>query len=498
VDAVAAGDGLAWNDLSKLPRSSADAEVETMLFNLDYIIKPVQRLDLRAFYRYFDLNNNTPVEEWRYVTSDTMAANGGVAYLNKRRNLDEDYDKQNYGLEGNYALPLWATTFGLGYEREEFDRKFREADTDENIYRVSLRSRPAKWVSFRTKYQYGDREVDGEYDPEAAHETYWYTPSEANNNIDSGFTFENHPDTRRFDVTDRERNLFEFLVSVNPLEALDLSASYRYRKDDYDSDVNPSQPLLHYAGSRPAELGATSPGAQVGLLEDKREQYGLDISYAPTERLSFSAFADREDAETRQRGLEFDENNKATPTGSVNADLGAWTEARGQWIAEVKDRTNTFGVGAGFVIIPGKLNFTADYTYSAGKIDIDYSGYGSPESGIRTAGVISGDPRPDTNQFGFRSPPTIRNDRYTLNANLEYQVIENLILGLGYMYERFKIRDFSQETDTPWFEAVAGNEFLLRDSSRSSQWGNRLPNLGSYLAPAYEAHVGTLSITYKF
>jgi len=493
LDTVAAGDGLAWNNPAKLPRSSADAEIETKLFNLDYSINPIQRLNLRAYYRYYDLANNTPTEEWRYVTGDTTGATGGVDYVNKRRNLAYEYDKQNYGVEGNYSLPLWATTLGLGIGREGIDRAYREAGTDENIYRVSLRSRPANWLSFRTKYQYGDRKADG-YDAEAAHSTYWYAGSEANNNIDSQFTFENHPDTRRFDVTDRERNLFDFQVTASPAETLDVSASYRYRKDDYDSNVQPSQPLLHYGGARPildVDRNAFSPGDQVGLLEDERQFYGLDVAYTPNQRLRFGAFASREEANTLQRGLEFNENNKLNPSGIDTAEFGPWTRENSQWTADIKDTTYTVGVDAGIVVVPKKLNFATNYTYSAGKVEIGYAGYGAQSALDPTLALA------DTHEFGFRSTPAVRNNRHTVSATLEYQVVEDLTLAFGYMFEYFKIKDWQQET-SPWAEAVAGNELMLRDTSASSQWGNRLPNMGSYLAPSYEAHLVSLGVTYKF
>ena len=493
LDSVAVGDGLAWNDPAKLPRSSADAEVETKLFNLDYSINPIQRLNLRAYYRYYDLANNTPTEEWRYVTGDTMAASGGVAYLNKRRNLAYEYDKQNYGLDANYSLPLWASTLGLAYGREEIGREFREADTDENIYRVSLRSRPANWLSFRTKYQYGDREAD-HYDAEAAHSTYWYAPSEANNNIDSGFTFENHPDTRRFDVTDRERNLFDFQVTASPAETLDVSASYRYRKDDYDSKVQPSQPLLHYAGGRTiadVDRNAFSPGDQVSLIEDERHFYGVDMNYTPNQRLRFGAFASREQAETLQRGFEFNENNKLNPSGIAAAEFGPWTRENMQWTANVKDTTYTVGADVGVVVIPKKLNFSTNYSYSTGKVEIEYAGWGTQTDPPAASFA-------DNGQFGFRTPPAVRNVRHTINANVEYALIEDLTIAFGYMFEYFKIRDWQQEANTPWAESVAGNEFMLRDTSASSQWGNRLPNMGSYLAPSYQAHVFSLGLTYKF
>lgn len=486
----AAGGGLAWNDPAKLPRSSADAEIDTKLFNLDYTINPVARLNLRAFYRFYDLENKTDEDNWWYATSDTVGTAGQASYKNKRVNLAYEYDKQNYGLDSSYSLAFWRSTLGLGYEREEIDREYREANTDENIYKLSFRARPANWLSLRAKYQYGDRQADG-YDNNVTAASYWYAAADAGTDNDNPqFTFSNHPDTRKYDVSDRERNLVEFSATVSPAEVLDFSAYYRYKKDDFDSDVKPVQPLL---GTGLADEAAITPGIQIGLLEDKRQQYGLDISYAATQRLTLTAFASREDADTEQRGFEFNENNKQNPS-AVTAELGPWTRASSQWTADIKDRTNTVGVGAGFVIIPNKLNLATDYTISRGKIDIDYDGFGE------VSAITAGQALADNYQFAFRDPSKVRNNRYTLNVTLEYQVVENLIVGLGYMFERYKTKDWQQEANTPWFEAVNGNEFLLRDSSfaSSTQWGNRLPNMGSYLAPTYEAHVGTLALTYKF
>jgi len=486
LDTVAAGDGLAWNDPAKLPRSSAKAEVETKMFNLDYSINPIQRLNLRAFYRYYDLANNTPTSEWRYTTGDTPSnAAGEVDYLNKRRNLAYEYDKQNYGVDANYALPVWATNLGLGYQREEIDRQYREANTDENIYTVSLRSRPANWLSFRTKYQYGDRKADN-YDGEAGSSTYWYDAAEATTSTDSRFTFENHPDTRRFDVTDRERNLVEVQVTVSPLETLDVSGVYRYRKDDYNSNVGPSQPLLHYDGAlvlTDAERNLASPGNQVGLLKDERNFYGVDVSYAPNQRLRFGAFASREDAESLQRGFEFDDAQKAHPF-AVGAGGISGFASNGQWTANVKDTTYTVGAKVGVAVIPKKLNFDAGYTYSAGKVEIEYAGWGATSA--------------DNTQYAFSTPSAVRNNRHTVNASVDYELIQNLTVALGYMYEYYKTQDWQQSNDSPWTQPVNGNEFFTRDSSASNQWGNRLPNLGSYLSPSYDAHVVSVGMTYKF
>jgi opacity protein-like surface antigen len=327
-----------------------------------------------------------------------------------------------------------------------------------------VRSLPARLLTFRARFQYGDRKADG-YDNDAISETYWYAPGEATPTTpDPQFTFENHPDTRRFDLTDRVRHLLDVLVTASPLARVDVSASYRYRRDDYDSGVRPSQPLLGYAGALPiseADRIAFSPGDQLGLLDDERHSLGLDVAFALAERVRFNAFASRDSVDARQRGLEYQENNKVDPSAVAStAELGPWTRPSQQWAADIKDTTYTIGLGSAVAILRERLDLGANYTYSEGKVQIEYSGFGT-QSAVDPANTLA-----DDFQFGFRSPPTVRNVRHIVGASVGYQVIRNVALSVGYMYERFKLRDWAQEPNAPWFESVEGNEFLLRDTSR--------------------------------
>lgn len=490
-----------------LPRGKADAEIETTLLNLDYTINPIERLNLRAFFRYYDLDNNTKESDWHYVTSDTVTnanatTTGLPTYKNMRTNLAYAYDQQNYGLDATYSLNFWRTTLGLGFEREEIDRDYREADTDENMYKLSLRTRPANWLTLRAKYLYGDREGDN-YDNTATAASYWYAlGDQGTDNDNPQFTFSNHPDTRKYDVIDRERNQVDLAATVMPIEPLSLTASYRWQDDDYDAGVKPVQPLLDYVGviADDANRNAATPGDQIGLLSRETERYGLDGAYAASERLTLTAFASRESIGAKQRGFEYNENNKLNPVtaaGLETNELGPWTRASSQWIAKTEDHTTTVGAGAGYQIIPGKLNFVTDYSFSHGKVDIGYSGFGAvfATDSVGTAGS----PMPDDFQYAFRDPSTVTHKQYTFNATLEYQLFENLVVGVHYLFDRYKISDWMEESDQPWFESV-GNEYLLRDSSSatSTQWGNRLVNMGSYLGPSYESHVGFMTLTYKF
>jgi MtrB/PioB family decaheme-associated outer membrane protein len=490
------GSATAFDSTAELPRVNADAEINTTLLNADYCIRPIDRLSLRAFVRYYNLDNESSQDNWWYVTDDTIstanALHGETTELNKRVNLAYAYDQTNYGLETSYNLPFWRTTFGLGYELEDIDRDFREANTEENKIKGSVKARPTNWLTMQAKYLFGDRDGD-DYNNAATAESYWdVDPAASENPVN---TFINHPDLRKFDVSDRERNQFDLAATVMPMEAMDVTASYRYRNDDYDSDVTATQPLLGSAQATPANQAAITPGDQLGLLESESNRYGLDASYAPTDQLTLNAFGSRETIESTQRNLEFNENNKLNPTVAslATSELGPWTRETSQWMAEIDDRTNSIGLGAGYEFIPGKLRLATDYTFSLGKVDIDYSGFGAVSS------LVPGKTLADTYQFAFRSPETVDHKQFNFNASLEYKFMKNLVAGVHYIYDRYKISDWMQEANTPWFESV-GSEYLLRDTSdaTSNQWGNRLINLGSYLGPSYEAHFAALTLTYRF
>jgi MtrB/PioB family decaheme-associated outer membrane protein len=511
-----------------LPRSTADAEINTMLFNLDYSVNIIDRLNLRPFFRYYKLDNETPSDQWRYVTQDVVGGTGGVNYRNNRINLPYGYDKMNYGLDTRYTMAFWRTTLGLGYEREEIDRDFREADTDENIYKISIRTQPMDQVLVRASYLYGDRKSDG-YDSQVTAQSYWYTLGQANNDVDNpAFLFANHPDLRKFDVSDRERNQFDISAVATPLQALDVGANYSYRKDDFDSGVRPSQPLANVPQVEglinEADRFAFTPGLQLGLLEEKRQNYGIDAYYAPVQRWHVSAFANREEIDSHIRGSVFNENQRRSPSSAGRTpapallpddprSLGPWAGFTGNEAGEITgvfeptlgpynrlfetrmdDRTNTVGLGGGYEIIPGRIKLSTDYIVSRGKVGWDYSGYGTdfPE-GPRAAVEWQ------TQDFGFRSPPTVRNNQYTLSAALEYQLVEGLVFGLHYLFDRFRMQDWMLEGEGEWVErgTIAG-EYMLRDTSRDNRWGNRLVNMGSPLWGSYEAHVGYVTMTYRF
>lgn len=470
-----------WNDTAKLPRTKADAEINTTQYNVEYTIDPIDRLNLHAFYRYYDLDNETKTDEWYYVTSDTASnTTAGTGVTNQRKNLAYGYTKKNTGLDLSYNI--LRSTLGLGYEKEDIERDFREADTEEDIYKVSLNTKPANWLKVKLKYLLGEREADG-YNGEVTDQSYHFTNAAESGSDRPVSAFGNHPDLRKYDVSDRERKQFDAKAILNPATNLNLSLSYGQRDDDYDSDVTSTQPLAGVSVATAEAQASVTAGDQLGLLENDRKTYGVDAGYAPTRRLSFSAFAITEENESKQRGMAFDENNRI---GSVATPQPDWNNAAKQWTAKIDDKTNTLGAGFGFVIIPKKLNFATDYSYSYGTVDIDYEGYGSDH-----------ELNSNTYYYAFNDPEKVKHKQTTVNATLEYQATKNVVVGLGYMYDKYDISDWMQEPSGGWVEEV-GSEYFLRDSSQDNRWGNRLVSMGSTLSPDYENHVGMLTLAYKW
>ena len=110
-------------------------------------------MNLRAFYRSFDLDNETPTDRWQYATQDAANLNGSVAYVNKRQNEPIAWARQNLGLETTARLNLLKSSVVLGVEREEIDREHRQAEhVTENLVPAAWRARPASWLQLRAAY----------------------------------------------------------------------------------------------------------------------------------------------------------------------------------------------------------------------------------------------------------------------------------------------------------------------------------------------------------
>ena len=242
----------------------------------------------------------------------------------------------------------------------------------------------------------------------------------------------------------------------------------------------------------PGDANTLTPGEQLGLLDDKRQNVTVNIQFMPNEKWTLSLFADRELANYDHRGLVFNENARNQPSSpAIQApnQLGPWSDPNRIYNTSTDEVNNTFGMGLNHEFIPDKLRMEMDFSVSLATVEMDYSGYGSDAAFIGQAW--------ETFAFGFNDPGESKYNQYIFNISLEYNVLKNLIVGLQYSYDQYSIQDWVQGANGPWVEQV-GSEYFLRDTSRDNRWGNRLVSMGSYLAPGYNAHMGLLTLAYRF
>lgn len=489
------GDGLAWNDTAKLPRQTAEAEMQTLRARLEYSISPMKGLNVRAYGGYEALDNKTPTVDWRYVTQDAAGTDGSVNFRNFRTNLAYAYDRMRFGVDVRHNLPVWRTAVGLGLRRQSVGREFREADTDENQLEVTLRTSPVKWLTLKAGFLGADRQADG-YDYNVTAQSYWYTLAQGDADPDNpAYMFANHPDLRKYDVSDRARTRFDVGATVITDMNLDFTVGYLYRKDDFESDVVPVAPLENTTVTlpTPSDRNAMTPGQQLGLLEDSAEEISLDLNYVPGERISLHGFASFETGSFLHSGMVFNENARrqpSAPSTQAPTALGPWTDANRIYTADIHHTTNTFGAGVGFEAIPGRLRFQADFVKSSTTEDMAYEGYGSD---LAYLGIAAW----ENFEFGFDDPATVEIDYTVITLGVEYEINDRLQAGLEFLRDEFSIVDWQQDLTAPMYEEV-GSSYFIRDITRDNRWGNRLVNMGGNLAPGYVFNGVGMTLSYTF
>lgn len=471
--------GADWNSTAKLPRLTAEGEIDTLLVDLQYVFNPVRGLRVRPFVRSYEYEIGTPEDHWYYVTQDSASNTaGGSTFMNKRLNHPYDVTRENYGVEATWQAR--ALTVGLTAEQEGLDRAHRETGTDEMILRARASYRPARWLSIRGRMTLGNREGDG-YDFRSETGSYWYTSAENGTGTNNpGFSFTNHPDLRRFDVANRERTDLDLSATATVSPELSFSASLSSRRHDFDSDVAPVQPL---AGTGFGGQNDTTLGIQLGLLEQNTSRVSFEGNWNPTDRFGANAFVSLDAIDSFQRSMEFNEDRRTTSQAQWHGNPGqAWNDPANLWTADHDDSTTTYGLGINY-LFSDRLTLNADYSFARGTVDIAYAGFGA-------------DKPLDTTYYGWRNPPTAKHLEHVANLTLDYELPSGFVLGFRYLFNDYSIDDWMQEPEGGWVDVVNPN--FVRDSTRDNRWGNRLPRLGGILAPSYNANVGFITLAYRW
>ena len=239
------------NRVVLLPRTSANAQVDTTTLNLQMNSRISEQLNVKAAYRYNDHDNQTPSELFDWITTDTFSA---VA----RTNLPYSFTDNELDLSADYRFSQ-RTKLSAGYQHKIKQRTNQEVDET---------SEDSLWgkLSYRS-----DNDID------------WLIKAEHAQRDASGYNLVAQTDPsqsllmRKYNLADRVREAGSISASFNPNESSTLSLSVDLAQDDYSDSL-------------------------VGLTESNEIHYNLDSSFILSESTSLHDFAGREVIKSHQAG----------------------------------------------------------------------------------------------------------------------------------------------------------------------------------------------------
>lgn len=238
-----------------LPRSSADAEVDTRLLDVKISSRPADGFRLMGEYKWNDRDNNTPRDRFSYVIADTSDA------FTFRTNRPYSFRQELQRVEAGYDRLPGKTDLSLGLDRDRFERTFQEVETsNEETVWTKLKSSPHERIDLTLAYAHARRTV-GDYQQLA--ET---NPPQ-------------NPLMRKYYMADRERNRSSAGVTARLNPSWTLGANIALSDDDYADSV-------------------------VGLKNAKDFAVTLDLSYSTGRNLNAYAFYTRQTIEADQAGSE--------------------------------------------------------------------------------------------------------------------------------------------------------------------------------------------------
>jgi MtrB/PioB family decaheme-associated outer membrane protein len=438
--------------LLALPEDSLDGKVQTYLANVLLTARPVDDLDLRARYRYYDFHNDTPVILFpgHVVNDQTFDDEVG-------RNVPNDYERQQASFDASYRFARGFKLRGGPFWDQWSRSRDREVSRlDEYGGKFALDLRPARWALVRADYLLGVRKgteyntfdyLAATLDPERADE--------------AGITAQ-LSQQRKFDEADRTRNEIKLLTQLMPREDLDLSFSAGWGHYDY-------------------------PHSNYGVSDDKRWNLGTEIGYQPVEWFSMSAWYSFEHLSLQQK-------SRWRPVNSTTGEIT--DDPANDWNSESTDLIHALGANLDFVIVPEKLDLSFSYTFERGNGQTHANGADgcvpAPPTPPALPGVCLPLGAPGSAYDGGNAVnyPDIEDRLQLFATTLRYHIDEHFTIEGMYAFQKLSLQDYRVDGLNPYMPGSNVNGGGVVSPSLDVFLGDRWGD--------YKAHIFALSAIYRF
>src|SRR5262249_41383634 len=142
----------ACTSLAALPEKSLNGSTQTLAMNYTLVSTLWKSVELKANYRHYDYNDNTPVFTFTPAPGDASNPDPGG-----HENTPFGFNRKNLELTGNWYFAKKSSA-KVGYEAEWMDRSHRDAaHALENSVFGAVDWVPIKDLLFRVSYRHSDR-----------------------------------------------------------------------------------------------------------------------------------------------------------------------------------------------------------------------------------------------------------------------------------------------------------------------------------------------------
>jgi MtrB/PioB family decaheme-associated outer membrane protein len=318
-----------------LPASSLDGVVQTVLFNLNAVSRPLPPLTVTAKYRLYDL-----IDDSKELVFPGHTVNDRSLVVEPRQNLLFGYLRQDAELSARWRFgsPV-ALTGGVGWEYWNRSDTRETPTSNEYIGKLALDVTPVDWFLGRLTWIPSIRRI-------SSYNTDAYVLHSVIEEDESSLAGQGQSLLlRKFDEGNRDRHRLDLMLQFTPIETLTISPIGGYRHDDY-------------------------PDSTLGLKNAETWSLGIDIGWSPLPWLSLSVGYEYEQGKTRQQ------SRSREQSGTTIFDFPDFT-----WTSENVDRIQTVYAGIRATLIPKALEWTVDVAYSNANGQVNTSNPVKPTSG---------------------------------------------------------------------------------------------------------------------
>jgi hypothetical protein len=296
--------------------SSLGGDVRPLMVNATLVNNSlVDRLNLKAYYRLFDLSNKSKIVDMPdgFVGNDFNRNTASTT--DPLQNDINQYSKNTAGFEAGYQFTRWLTG-KFNYTWDKMHRNgFQTINSNEHSLGPTLDIKPLSWVLLRASYKHSWRDSD-------------FTPNPEDNNVVAFF------------LQKRDQDKVSLFADVSPWDSLGFHGGFEFIGNRY--------PNMH-------PFGVVNGTSYYGLQNDRDYSPSVGFIYGPLEWLKL--FGD----------YNWDRNNWKL---NLNNSTGV--------LAQGKDTVNTFSLGSDMDIIKNLLGFRVQYTFSQALSEISNRGGAGP------------------------------------------------------------------------------------------------------------------------